>query len=155
MSIVYILGMNIHARLCLVLSCLLVGATLAAVPLATRLSFTLTPPLLSQDTLIGQLVEPEQGSVEAYTAQALQESYDLAWIERYVSKDVRPSFVRSFDQELSSLLPQTMLTFGKAVRRQESLSVPFRYGQEMKSGTFVWIEESEGVYTLLSLSLNP
>ncbi|MDY0290290.1 MAG: hypothetical protein RBR15_15795 [Sphaerochaeta sp.] len=147
--------MNIHARLSLVLSCLLFGATLAAVPLATQLSFAHIPPLLAQDSLTGQLVEPEEGSVEAFTAQALGEPYTLAWVERYVPEDVRYSFVRTFDQDLSLLLPQTMLTFGKAVHRQESLSVPFRYGKEMRSGTFVWIEMEPGEYTLLSISLNP
>lgn len=147
--------MNKILRLSLVLSCLLVAAPAVALPLSTQLSFTFEEPLLSQDSQIGQLIEPEKGSSEAYTAAALGEPYSPQWIERYVSEDIRFSFVRTFDKDLSFLLPQTRFSLGKAVRSQESLSVPFRYGEEMRYGTFVWIEVSEGIYTLVSITLNP
>ena len=155
MRIVYTIDMNIHTRLCLVLACLLVGAPVFALPLSTQLSFTFDEPLLGQDPHIGQLVQAGEGSPEAYTAKALTTPYSLDWVERFVSKDVRFSFVRSFDQELSLLLPQRLFSLGKAIRGQDTITVPFRYGQEMRYGTFVWVEISEGTYTLISITLNP
>lgn len=153
--IVYKIDMNTPTRSCLVLWLLLVAVPAAALPLSTRLAFAYEVPLLSQDLQIGQLVEPKAGSSEAYTAKALSEPYTLEWVETYVAEDVRFSFVRTFDRELSLLLPQTKFSLGKAVRREESIAVPFRYAEDMRYGTFVWIEVSEGLYTLVSISLNP
>ncbi len=153
--IVYKIDMNTHTRLCLVLFCLLVAVPITALPLSTQLAFSYEEPLLSQDLQIGQLAEPKEGSSEAYTAKALSEPYTLEWVDTYVSEDVRFSFVRTFDRDLSLLLPQTKFSLGKAVRREESIAVPFRYGEEMRYGTFVWIEVSEGLYTLVSITLNP
>ncbi|MGB4406567.1 MAG: hypothetical protein WBI82_06890 [Sphaerochaeta sp.] len=147
--------MNKHNGLCLVLVCLLMISPVAALPLSTQLSFTSYDPQLGQDLAIGQLVQPESGSSEAYTAQALATPYSLDWVEKYVSQDVRFSFVRTFDKELSLLLPQTRFFLGKAIKGQDSISVPFRYGEEMRYGTFVWVEISQGVYTLVSITLNP
>ncbi len=147
--------MNTRLRLCLVLIWLLVALPLAALPLSSELSFTLDTPLLGQDVQIGEVLEPEKGSSEAYTAEALGVPYSPEWVSRYVSDDVRFSFIRTFDKDLSLLLPQTRFYVGKAVRREETLSVPFRYGEQMRSGTFVWIEVSEGLYTLVSITLNP
>ena len=155
MSIVYTIDMNKHLALCLVFACMLVISPVAALPVSAQLSFSLNVPLLSQDPSIGQLVEPKKGSSEAYTAEALSTPYSPDWVEKFVSKDVQFSFIRTFDKELALLLPQTMFSLGKAIKRQDTVSVPFRYGEEMRYGTFVWIEISEGRYTLVSITLNP
>ncbi|MBI9094659.1 MAG: hypothetical protein JEY71_07240 [Sphaerochaeta sp.] len=147
--------MNKHTGLCLVLVCLLMISPVAALPLSTQLSFTSEDPQLGQDLAIGQLVQPEPLSSEAYTAQALTTPYSLDWVEKYVSLDVRFSFVRTFDKELSLLLPQARFFLGKAIKGQDTISVPFRYGEELRYGTFVWVEISQGVYTLISITLNP
>lgn len=154
-SIDYTIGMNTRTRLCLILSCLVVGTPVVALPLSTQLSFTSEAPQLAQDARIGVLVQPESGSSEAYTAEALTKPYSLDWVEKYVSPDVRFSFVRSFDKELALLLPQTLFSLGKAIKGEDTISVPFRYGKEMRYGTFVWVEISEGTYTLVSITLNP
>lgn len=153
--IVYTIDMNKHNGLCLVLVCLLVVSPVAALPLSTQLSFTTDVPQLSQDPNIGFLIEPVTGSSEAYTAEALATPYSPDWINKFVSQDVRFSFVRTFDKELSLFLPQTEFSLGKAIKRQDTISVPFRYGEAMRYGTFVWIEVSEGIYTLVSITLNP
>ena len=155
MLIVYTIDMNKHMILRFVLACILVISPVAALPLSARLSFSLDVPLLGQDPFIGQLVEPEKGSSEAYTADALSTPYSPEWVEKFVSKDVQFSFIHSFDKELAHLLPQKMFSLGKAVKNQNTVSVPFRYGEEMRYGTFVWIEISEGRYTLVSITLNP
>ena len=147
--------MNKHNGLCLVLVCLLMISPVTALPLSTQLSFTSDEPQLGQDIAIGQLIQPEPLSSEAYTAQALATPYSLDWVEKYVSQDVRFAFVRTFDKELSLLLPQTRFSLGKAIKGRDSISVPFRYGEEMRYGTFVWVEISQGVYTLVSITLNP
>ena len=153
--IVYTIDMNKHKGLSIVLACLLVVSPATALPLSTQLAFTSDGPLLGQDPAIGQLVQPESGSSEAYTAEALATPYSLDWVEKYVSQDVRYSFIRAFDTELSHLLPQTTFSLGKAIKGQDSISVPFRYGEQMRYGTFVWIEISQGIYTLVSITLNP
>lgn len=155
MSIVYIIDMKTHNGFGLFLAFLLVMSPVVALPLSTQLSFTVDGPQLSQDPHIGQLVQPTKGSSEAYTAEALSTPYSPDWIKRFVSQDVQFSFIRTFDKDLSLLLPQTKFSLGKAVKRQDTISVPFRYGQEMRYGTFVWIEISEGIYTLVSITLNP
>ena len=147
--------MNKPLGLCLAFVLLLFVGQVAALPLTTQLSFTIEGPLFAQDPAIGQLVSPEMLSSEAYTAEALSTPYSPEWIEKYVSEDVRFSFIRTFDTELARLLPQTMFSLGKAIKRQDTLSVPFRYGEEMRYGTFVWIEVSQGTYTLVSITLNP
>ncbi len=139
----------------LLLACLLVGTPVAALPLSTQLSITTEDPMLSQDPVIGQLVQPQDLSSEAYTAEALSEPYSPDWVEKYVSPDVRFSFVRTFDKDLALLLPQTTFSLGKAIKRQDTISVPFRYGDQMRYGTFVWIEISQGLYTLVAITLNP
>ena len=153
--IVYILDMNKRTSLCLLLTFLLVSAPVGALPLATQLSFSKDSPYLGLDPKIGQLIQPVEGSSEAYTAKALAEPYSLDWVEKYVAEDVRFSFVRTFDQVLANLLPQTTWALGKAVRSQEGVAVPFRYGEELRYGTFVWIEVAEGAYALVSITLNP
>jgi len=153
--IVYKIDMNKHIVLCLVLACMLVVSPVAALPLSTQLSFSLEVPLLSQDAEIGQLIQPEQGTTEAYTAEALSTPYSAEWVEKFVSKDVRFSFIRTFDKELALLLPQKIFSLGKAIKREDTISVPFRYGEEMRYGTFVWVEISQGRYTLISITLNP
>lgn len=155
MFIVYTIDMNKHIALCIALACLLVGTPVVALPLATQLSFALDVPLLAQDPAIGQLVQPQEGSSEAYTAEALSTPYSPDWVAKYVSQDIKFSFIRTFDKELALLLPQKKFALGKAIKRQDSISVPFRYGEEMRYGTFVWIEISEGRYTLVSITLNP
>ena len=152
--IVYILGMNKRTSLFLLFAFLLVSAPVGALPLATQLSFSKDSPYWSGPK-IGQLIQPVEGSSEAYTAKALAEPYSLDWVEKYVAEGVRFSFVRTFDQVLANLLPQTILALGKAVRSQEGVAVPFRYGEEMRYGTFVWIEVAEGAYALVSITLNP
>lgn len=153
--IVYIIDMKKHIVLCIGLACLLGGSPVAALPLSTQLSFALDVPLLAQDPSIGQLVQPEKGSSEAYTAEALSTPYSPDWVAKFVSQDVQYSFIRAFDKELALLLPQKKFSLGKAIKRQDSISVPFRYGEQMRYGTFVWIEISEGRYTLVSITLNP
>lgn len=155
MLIVYTIDMNKHNGLGLVLACLLVVSPVVALPLSTQLSFSLDVPILSQDPAIGQLVSPEKGSSEAYTAEALSTPYSPDWVEKFVSQDIQFSFIRTFDKELALLLPQTKFSLGKAIKRQDTVSVPFRYGEKMRYGTFVWIEISEGRYTLVSITLNP
>lgn len=155
MLIVYTIDMNKHKGLCLLLVCLLVVSPVVALPLSTQLSFTHEPPQLSQDPHIGQLVEPKKGSSEAYTAEALSTPYSPDWVKKFVSQDVQFSFIRTFDKELAFLLPQTKFSLGKAIKRQDTISVPFRYGEDMRYGTFVWIEISQGIYTLISITLNP
>jgi|GEM_PF-4641636 len=153
--IVYTIDMNKLIVVCLLLACTLVAAPVAALPLSTQLSFSLDVPMLAQDPSIGQLVQPEEGTSEAYTAEALSTPYSPEWVANFVSKDVQFSFIRTFDTELALLLPQTKVSLGKAIRRQDNVSVPFRYGEQMRYGTFVWIEVSEGRYTLVSITLNP
>lgn len=155
MSIVYTIDMNKHLGLCLVLVSLVVALPIAALPLSTQLSYTADGPFLSQDPSIGQLIQPEPFSSEAYTAEALSTPYSPEWVATFVSPDVRFSFIRTFDKELALLLPQTTFSLGKAIKRQDTVSVPFRYGDEMRYGTFVWIEVSQGTYTLVSITLNP
>ncbi len=147
--------MNKHLFLWLLLACLLGGPPIVALPLSTQLSITTEGPMLGQDPVIGQLVQPQDLSSEAYTEKALSEPYSPEWVEKYVSADVRFSFVRTFDKELALLLPQTTFSLGKAIKRQDTISVPFRYGNQMRYGTFVWVEISQGVYTLVAITLNP
>lgn len=126
---------------------------LSALPLGTQLSFTYGTPTLAKDPSIGLLIEPEEGSVEALSSQAISMAYSKEWIERFVSEDLRFAFTRTYDQVLAKLLPQSSISVGKAIRGNDMIEVPLRFGPDMKYGSFVWIEVSEGVYTLVSITL--
>ena len=155
---VYTLPMKRRTVWFILLGCLYLG-NLSALPVSSELALGFHAPFLPYDTKIGQLVCTEEGSVEAKTIEALSSPYSLQWVETYVPKDLQFGFVHSFDAILSSLLPQKAISTAKAVNFQELQEVAFRFKVEetgaLQYGTFVWIELEEGVYNLVSISLEP
>lgn len=127
--------------------------TLGAIPLSTHLSRTSKQLLMGKDARIGQLIEPMADSLEAYTVKALGTAYSLAWVETYVAQDMQYALVRTFDQELSAILPQHNVLVGRATKHGDTFVVPFRYGSQPSYGSFVWVELPNGGYSLVSLSL--
>ncbi|MDD3058348.1 MAG: hypothetical protein PHY87_02925 [Sphaerochaeta sp.] len=111
--------------------------------------------LLPLDTTIGHVVDPAEGSVELLTSQALQSSYDLAWLDRYVPVELHQSFVYTYDQVLSSLLPCKQVLIGEATLRGSLYEVRFRIlADTAATGSCVWYLEEHGRMFLLSLTLD-
>ncbi len=110
--------------------------------------------LLPVDSTIGQVIEPEEGSVELLTLQALGSPYDPAWLESYVPGELHQSFVHTYDQLLASLLPIRDVLIGKAILRGTLYEVPFRtLSGRLATGSFVWYLDEDGETFLVSLSL--
>lgn len=110
--------------------------------------------ILPADITIGQVVEPKQGSVEMLTLQALGRPYDPAWLESFVPAELHQSFVHTYDQLLSSLLPCKQVLIGKATLRGTLYEVPFRtLSDRLATGSFIWYLDEDGQTFLLSLSL--
>lgn len=111
--------------------------------------------ILPFDVTIGQVVDPAQGSVELLTSQALHSAYDLAWLDRYVPVELHQSFVHTYDQVLSSLLPCEQVLIGKATLRGSLHEVRFRIlSDTAATGSCVWYREENGTMFLLSLNLD-
>jgi hypothetical protein len=109
---------------------------------------------LPYDSVIAHVVEPQEGSVELLTSQALHTPYGLQWLELYVPGELHRSFVHTYDQLLSSLLPCEQVLIGKATLRGNLQEVPFRILSERPAtGSCVWYRDENGQDFLLSLSL--
>jgi len=145
--------------LCIVLFITMLSMPLFALPVSSELALGFHGASLPVDEKIGQLVEANVGSVEDLTIEALSTPYSLEWVEKYVPKDIQFGFVHTFDAVLSSLLPQRAVSTAKAIKSQEMQQVSFRFRVEetgaLHYGTFVWIELEEGVYNLISITLEP
>jgi hypothetical protein len=105
---------------------------------------------------IGQIVEAEEGTVEQFSRQALQEEYSLAWMDRYVPVGIQQGFAYTWANTLSTLLPASMVQIGAPVKRGSRVEVPFCVLEPTyRWGTLIWLEEAEGQWALLSLAIEP
>lgn len=110
--------------------------------------------ILPKNVDIGQIIEPQEGSVEALAKDALSEPYTLDWIQRYVPASLQAGFVHTNDEALSTILGSTAIQMAKAIRRTQLWEVPFCiFGEEYWWGVMVWVEQNPGSWALLSLSL--
>ncbi|WP_320130138.1 hypothetical protein [uncultured Sphaerochaeta sp.] len=145
-------------RFIAVCMCIFSVSLVSGAPLGTRLSVTYGNPLFPADPVIGQLVSQKNGQVETLTAQALSENWSVDWLERYVSKDMRYGFSKSFNDILASLLPQKGFVLSAAKKEEDIISVPIRLSNtddlEITYVTFVWEVVKDGGYQLVSLSLD-
>lgn len=138
---------------------LLLLFTVMVIPLyATRYedSFILeyTQLKLPVDNVIGQMVQPKEGSVEELTLNALTQSFSLDWIETYVPEDLRNAFTKNFSKDLAKILPLKGVQVAGAVRRGNLFEVAIRYTEPEKGyGTVAWMETENVGYSMISVQL--
>lgn len=110
---------------------------------------------LPVDVFSNQVVELDELSVEEHTRSALQRSFDSTWLAAYVPQSILSAFVTSYAGILDSKLPASQVQIGKARRRASLWEVPFSvHHPSYYYGTFVWTENDQGAFVLLSLSVN-
>lgn len=137
---------HVRSRNCILV--LLIG--LASFPL-----FANPSSLLPIDLNVGQIVEGLPGSVEEKAEEALSRSYSLAWLESYIPSSMRIGFVHTYDRLLASLLPVRQLQIAKANVRGTLFEVPFCYHEPHYGyGSMTWMQNEEGAFVLLSLSVH-
>ena len=130
---------------------------LNAAPVGTALSLAFRTPLFPSDPNIGQLVSRNAGPVENLTDQALRERWSPDWVERYVKKEARYGFAKTFDATLASLLPQTTFSLSKAKEREGAMSITVRIEQggdePVSYVTLSWEPDENGVYFIVAVSV--
>lgn len=104
---------------------------------------------------IGQVIEVEPGTIEAYAKQALSVAYTPEWVESYVPPSLVQGFVHTYDAILASLLPVSTIQMGRAIHRTHLWEVPFAIIEEpYRWGSMVWMDQSDGRWALLSISIS-
>ncbi len=104
---------------------------------------------------IGQLVEPEAASIEAYAENALSSAYSPEWVATYIPPSLQVGFVHTYDGLLSDLLPAKAIQMGKAVERTQLWEVGFVVTEPTyRWGSMVWIAQDDGRWALLSISVS-
>ena len=117
--------------------------------------FSTPKPMFPLDRNIGQIIEIQSGTVEEIGKQALSESYSLAWIETYVPSSMRTGFVYTYDRVLASHLPLQQLQIAEAVKRGHLFEVAFCYHEPTYGyGSMTWMQNEDGAFVLLSLTLH-
>ena len=112
-------------------------------------------PLLPLDQNIGQVIEAEPNSIEQTAKTALSQSYSLSWIETYIPSSMRTGFVFTYDRLLASLLPLQQLQVAAALKRGHLFEIPFCYHEPTYGyGSMTWMQNEDGRYVLLSLSVH-
>jgi len=91
-----------------------------------QLALQQTPLLYATDATIGKLVGNEEQSEVGISSLLLGQEFDLAWLEKYVDPSVRDQFSNTFGVLLSSLLPQSGVSFAKPVIGEDLVTVPAR-----------------------------
>ena len=123
--------------------------SLQAVSLSAAFSYK-----LPVDFFIGQIIDPEENSIEAKTQVALKEFYSLDWVEEYVPEGMREGFVHTYDHLLSNVLPAEQLQIAKPIKLGALVEIPFRiFSPQPLTGLLVWVKSDEGEPFLLSLSI--
>ena len=115
------------------------------------------PPsyLLPINRDIGQIVEPEETGIEHYAQRALASPYSLAWVDAYVPPSLAAGFVHTYNDLLSSLLPASGIQMGRAVQRTHLWEVGFAVTEPTyRWGSMVWMDQSDGRWALLSISIS-
>ena len=112
-------------------------------------------PLLPLDQNIGQIIEAEPNSIEQTAKTALSQSYSLSWIETYIPSSMRTGFVFTYDRLLASLLPLKQLQVAASIQRGHLFEIPFCYHEPTYGyGSMTWMQNEDGRYVLLSLSVH-
>ncbi len=111
--------------------------------------------LLPLNSDIGQIIEPEAGTIEAYAKEALTTAYSPQWIERYIPPSLARGFTHTYDELLASILPVETIQMGRGVHRTQLWEVPFVIREPTyRWGSMVWMDQSDGRWALLSISLS-
>ncbi len=112
-------------------------------------------PQLPIDATIGQIVEGEEGSVEAVTKEALAASYGPQWVNQYVTDVLRKAFVSTYGDLLGSLLPAKQIQTGRAKVRGNLYEVPFCLHEPVyRWGTMVWTREEKTDWYLVAVAVD-
>ncbi|NLE15204.1 MAG: hypothetical protein GX626_04970 [Spirochaetales bacterium] len=129
---------------------LLLFASLFCFPL-----FSSPAPLLPIDKNIGQIIAVEPQSVEEQAKRSLSQDYSLAWIETYVPDSLRTGFVHTYDRLLAALLPLEQIQMATHIQRGHLLEVPFcHHAPAYGYGSMTWMQNEDGKFVLLSLSVH-
>lgn len=116
---------------------------------------TATAYLLPINSDIGQVVEGESGTIESYAKEALTTPYTPEWVERYIPPSLVQGFVHTYDATLASLLPVSTIQMGRAIHRTHLWEVPFAIIEPAyRWGSMVWMDQSDGRWALLSISIS-
>lgn len=111
--------------------------------------------LLPINSDIGQVIEGESGTIESYAKEALTTAYTPEWVERYIPPSLMQGFVHTYDTLLASMLPVSTLQMGRAIHRTHLWEVPFAIIEPAyRWGSMVWMDQSDGRWALLSISIS-
>lgn len=104
---------------------------------------------------IGQIIEPDPTQVEAYAKGALTDAYTPEWVETYVPPSLAVGFVHTYNDLLASLLPAHGIQMGRAVQRTHLWEVGFVVTEPTyRWGSMVWMDQNDGRWALLSISIS-
>lgn len=128
---------------------LLLMALLAPLPGAA------SPYLLPLNSDIGQIVEPDKTRIEYYAREALQSPYSVQWVSTYVPPSLEAGFVFTYNDLLAALLPAQGIQMGRAVQRTHLWEVGFVITEPgYRWGSMVWMDQGDGRWALLSISVS-
>ncbi|HPE92744.1 MAG TPA: hypothetical protein PLQ90_03075 [Sphaerochaeta sp.] len=128
---------------------------LALVALLHSPLFSSPKPLLPIDQNIGQIIAVEPQSVEEQAKRSLSQDYSLSWVETYVPESIRTGFVHTYDRLLAALLPLEQIQMASHIQRGHLLEVPFCYHAPAYGyGSMTWMQNEDGKFVLLSLSVH-
>lgn len=110
---------------------------------------------LPLDVNINQVVEDDANIAQELTRAALLSSYGPSWLASYVPQSILSAFVATYNETLSTLLPASSVQIGQARVRSTFQEVPFAiHYPQYQYGTFVWTENHEGQFVLLSIAFH-
>lgn len=134
------------------ISCLIVMIFLVPLCVLTSAPSSYLLPINSD---IGPIVEGDAATIEGYARQALTTPYTLEWVEAYIPPSLAQGFVITYGELLSTILPVPRIQMGKAIQRTHLWEVPFAIIEPTyRWGSMVWIDQDDGRWALLSISIS-